>query len=220
MSKIFFLLALIGFAVTPSWSLDSWFSAELPIGSKKYPITARIHTQKFGDTLKFSTETQYRGADTSFSMHSTGAFNVKTNLPIWQNSIRDGLYSVEWSFRDWTEKPAALYWRGTIGDGSLTFENDAVPEEFLYFIAEKIDPAKPFLDFKVLSPVWEVPFEPNAWTATAQFTNRKQRIQGVDCYQVFFTRSDGKIAEYYLTEKGRQVWRFQTFRGMWFERVQ
>ena len=199
---------------------DSWFSAKLPINGKLYPVTARIHSQKTGDSIEFSSELQYRAADTSFSMHTTGIYNTAREIPVWQNSIRDGLYSVEWSFRDYTEKPAAVYWRGKQGNGTITFENDAIPEEFLYFLAEKIDSANTNKNIKILSPVWEISFEPNAWTAVAEYTGQKMRIQGVDCYMVLYTRSDGAKAEYYITVKGKQVWRFQTFRGVWFERVQ
>jgi hypothetical protein len=153
-------------------------------------------------------------------MHTTGIYNTVKESPVWQNSIRDGLYTVEWSFRDYTEKPAAIYWRNRQSNGTITFENDAIPEEFLYFLAEKINLENKSKDIKVLSPVWEMPYEPNAWTAIARYTGQKTRIQGVDCYMVLYTRSDGAKAEYYVTVKGKQVWRFQTFRGVWFDRVQ
>lgn len=142
------------------------------------------------------------------------------NTPVWQNTIRSGLYSVEWSFRDYTEKPAAVYWRGEQSHGLITFENDALPEEFFYFLTEKIDSTTPNKELKVLSPAWEISFKPEAWVVNARYTGQRRRIQGVDCYQVVYTRSDGAKAEYYITIEGRQVWRFQTFRGVWFDRVQ
>jgi hypothetical protein len=201
---------------------DAWFSAKLPINDKIYPVTARIHSQKAGDSIEFSSELQYRAIDTSFSMHTTGIYSTIKGKegPVWQNSIRDGLYSVEWSFRDYREKPAAIYWRGHKSFGTITFENDAIPEEFLYFWAGQIDSSNTSERLKVLSPVWEVPFEPNAWEVIAKYTGQKTRIQGADCYQVVFTRSDGKKAEYYITVKGKMPRRFQTFRGVWFDRVQ
>ena len=219
MNKLLFLACFVG-VIGLAKADDAWFSAKLPINGKLYPVTARIHSHKAGDSIAFSSELQYRAADTSFSMHTTGIYNTAKEKPVWQNSIRDGLYSVEWSFRDYSEKPAAIYWRSNLSNGTITFENDAIPEEFLYFLTEKIDSENKSENFKILSPVWEVPFEPNAWTASAKYTGQKIRIQGVDCYQVAYTRSDGAKAEYYITVKGKQVWRFQTFRGVWFERVQ
>jgi len=220
MSKLLFFACLLVWALDLVKAEDAWFSAKLPINGVFYPVTARIHTQKIGDSLEFSSELQYRAADTAFSMHTTGLYNTAKNTPVWQNSIRDGLYSVEWIFRDYTETPAAVYWRSPRSNGTTTFENEAVPEEFLYFLAGKIDATNKSKDFKVLSPVWEIPFEPNAWTAIARYTDQKTRIDGVDSYMVLFTRSDGAKAEYYVTIKGKQVWRFQTFRGVWFDRVQ
>jgi hypothetical protein len=198
---------------------DAWFSAKYPANGKIYSVTARIYTQKTDDSIKFSSELQYRNIDTSFSMHSTGVYDLKKGVPRWQNTTRSGLYSVEWSFRDYREKPAAVYWQGET-NGTITFENDAIPEEFLYFLAEKIDASNKYQEIKVLSPVWEVPFKPDAWIADAKYTGRLLRIDGVDCYQVLYARSDGAQAEYYITIKGKQVWRFQTFRGVWFDRVQ
>jgi len=215
--SLFFML-LAG-AASLTRAQDSWFSAKLPINGKTYPVTARIYTQKTEDTIKFSSELQYRALDTSFSMHTTGAYDLKGDSPLWQNTTRSGLYSVEWSYRDYSEKPAAVYWRGE-SDGTITFENDAIPEEFLYFLTEKIDVSNKYKEFKVLSPVWEVPHKPDAWVADAKYTGQVLRIYGVDCYQVVYTRSDGARAEYYITLKGKQVWRFQTFRGVWFDRVQ
>jgi len=209
------LLGAIGLANAQ----DAWFSAKLPLNGKTYPVTARIYTQKAGDSIHFSSELYYRSKDTTFSMHTTGAYNLKKDLPMWQNSTRSSLYSVEWSFRDYSEKPAAVYWRGET-NGTITFENDAVPEEFLYFLTEKIDETNKYREFKILSPVWEVPFKPDAWITDAKYTGQVQRIHGVDCYQVIYTRGDGARAEYYITVKGKQVWRFQTFRGVWFDRVQ
>jgi hypothetical protein len=221
MARLFFFICLVVWAFGLVQAEDAWFSAQLPIGGKLYPVTARIHTQKTADSLEFSAEMQFRSIDTSFLMHTTGIYNTAKESPVWQNSVRSGLYSVEWSFRDYREKPAAVYWRGPQGDGSTTFENDAFPEEFLYFLTEKIDSDTSSKDIKVLSPVWEVPFVPDAWIVYAQYTGKKTRIYGVDCYQVLYTRrSDGASAEYYITERGRQVWRFQTFRGVWFDRVQ
>jgi hypothetical protein len=153
-------------------------------------------------------------------MHTTGIYNAATESPIWQNTVRTGLYEVEWSYRDYMEKPAAvIYWQEKQSK-SITFENDAIPEEFLYFFAEKIDSLNTSKSLKILSPVWEVPFTIGAWTALVQYTGKKERIQGVDCYQVLYTRSDGTRAEYYVTIKGKQIWRFQSFRGVWFDRVQ
>jgi hypothetical protein len=227
MNRHIFLIFLLAWGV--SLASDAWFSANLPINGKLYPITARINAQKAGDSIKFSMETQFRSfankktgsIDTAFSMHTTGIYNAAQELPVWQNTVRDGLYSVEWSFRDYTESPAAVYWRSEQGNGTTTFVNEAVPEEFLYFLADKVDSANIFKNLIVLSPVWEVPFvNPEAWTATAQYTGQKQRIQGVDCYHVVYTRSDGASAEYYITIRAKQVWRFKTFRGIWFERIQ
>jgi hypothetical protein len=201
---------------------DAWFSAELPLNGKLYPVTTRIHSKKVGNNIEFSSELSYRAKDTSFSMHTTGVYDAVKKNPVWQNSARSGLYTVEWSFRDYTETPAAVYWSGNKGSSvnTTTFQNDAVPEEFLYFLTEKIDSNNPSKDFKILSPVWEVSFIPEAWAITASYTGLKMRIQGVDCYQVVYVRSDGSRAEYYITLKGKQVWRFQTFRGVWFDRVQ
>jgi hypothetical protein len=200
---------------------DAWFSAKLPINGKLYPVTARIHTEKTEDNLEFSSELHFRSADTTFSMHTTGLYNTKTDSPIWQNTIRDALYSVEWSFIDYTEKPALVSWLSELNKISATsFENDALPEEFLYFLTEKIDSVNSHKSFKIVSPAWEVSFNPEAWFINAAYTGQKARIQGVDCYQVLYTRADGAQAEYYITIKGKQVWRFQTFRGVWFDRVQ
>ncbi len=221
MFKLFFVICLIVWAFGLVRAEDAWFSAKLPMGGKLYPVTARFHAEKTGDSIEFSAEMQYRSIDTSFLMHTTGVYNTAKESPIWQNSIRSGLYSVEWNFRDYREKPAATYWHGPQSDGSTTFENDAFPEEFLYFLTEKIDSDTSSKDIKVLSSVWEVPFVPDAWIVYAQYTGKKTRIYGVDCYQVLYTRrSDGASSEYYITEKGKQVWRFQTFRGVWFDRVQ
>ncbi|MDR1812705.1 MAG: hypothetical protein LBQ87_07755 [Candidatus Fibromonas sp.] len=213
------LLCLLALAILARAD-DAWFSAKLPINGKFYPVTARIHSNKAGDSIHFSSELQYRAKDTSFSMHTTGIYNAAKESPVWQNSIRDGLYTVEWSFRDYTEKPAAIYWRSSQSNGTTTFENDALPEEFLYFLTEKIDSLNIYKDLKVLSPVWEVPFVPAVWTANAQYTKQKMRFDGVDCYHVLYTREDGVNSEYYITIRGKQVWRFKTFRGVWFERVQ
>jgi len=201
---------------------DAWFSADLPLNGKLYPVTARIHTKKAGDNIEFSSELSYRAKDTSFSMHTTGAYNTVKKNPVWQNSIRGGLYTVEWSFRNYAETPAAVYWSDNKNSSvnTTTFENDAVPEEFLYFLTDRIDSVNASKDFKILSPVWEIPYVPDAWAITANYTGLKMRIQGVDCYQVIYTRSDGARAEYYVTLRGKQVWRFQTFRGVWFDRVQ
>jgi hypothetical protein len=220
MAKLLFFACLLAWAIVLVKANDAWFSAKLPINGKFYPVTARINSQKTGDSIKFSSELQYRAKDTSFFMHTTGVYNMAKKSPIWQNTVRDGLYSVEWSFRDYSEKPAAVYWRNDKSNGTITFENDALPEEFLYFLTEYIDSVNTSRDIKVLSPVWEIPFEPNAWYASAKYTGQKIRIQGVDCYQVVYTRSDGVHAEYYVTLKGKQIWRFQTFKGVWFDRVQ
>ena len=215
-----FFLCLLVWAVGLVQAGDAWFSAKLPVNGKLYPVTARIHSQKTGDSIVFSSELQYRADDTSFSMHTTGVYNSVKESAVWQNTIRDGLYTVEWSYRDYMEKPAAIYWSNNKNYGATTFENDAIPEEFLYFLTEKIDSVNTSKDLKVLSPVWEVSFVADAWNATTRYTGQKERIQGVDCYQVLYTRSDGASAEYYITIKGKQVWRFRTFRGVWFDRVQ
>jgi hypothetical protein len=201
---------------------DAWFSAELPLNGKLYPVTTRIHSKKVGNNIEFSSELSYRAKDTTFSMHTTGVYDAVKKNPVWQNSTRGGLYNVEWSFRDYTETPAAVYWSSNKGSSfnTTTFEPDAVPEEFLYFLTEKIDSNNPSKDFKILSPVWEIPYVPEVWAITANYTGLKMRIQGVDCYQVIYVRSDGARAEYYITLKGKQVWKFQTFRGVWFDRVQ
>jgi len=215
--SIFFLFLAFGLASAQ----DAWFSADLPLNGKLYPVTARIHSKKAGENIEFSTELSYRTKDTSFSMHSTGLYNTVKKAPVWQNSIRSGLYAVEWSYRDYMVTPAYVSWINNKGSrGETTFENDAVPEEFLYFLAEKIDSTSPSKDFKILSPVWEISYVPDAWAITGNYTGLKMRLQGVDCYQVIFVRSDGARAEYYITVRGKQVWRFQTFRGVWFDRVQ
>jgi len=221
MAKPSFLLCLIFLALGLARAGDAWFKADLPSNGKLYPVTARIHTKKAGDNIKFSSELTYRTQDTSFSMHTVGVYNAVKKNPVWQNSIRSGLYTVEWTFRDYTATPAYVYWSDNNGSrGETTFENDAVPEEFLYFLTDKVDSANPSKDFKILSPVWEIPFVPDAWAITANYTGLKMRFYGVDCYQIIYTRSDGARAEYYITEKGKQVWRFQTFKGVWFERIQ
>lgn len=220
MFKFLFFACLLIWALDLARSEDAWFSAQYPSNGKTYPVTARINTQEQGDSIKFSYEMWYRAVDTSFSMHSVGTYNTKNNVPIWQNTVRNGLYSVEWSFKDYREKPAAVYWQSEQSDGTITFENEAVPEEFLYFLTEKIDSVNSNKEFKMLSPALEVSFKPDAWITNARYTGKRFRIQGVDCYQVIYTRSDNKKAEYYVTEKGKQIWRFQTFRGMWFDRVQ
>ena len=222
MAKLLFLVCLLILAPGLVRAQDAWFSADLPLNGKLYPVTTRIHSKKAGDNIEFSSELYYRTKDTSFSLHTTGVYNAVKKNPVWQNSIRSGLYTVEWNFRDYTETPAVVYWSDNKSSSvsSTTFENDAVPEEFLYFLTEKIDSANPSKDFKILSPVWEVSFVPDAWVIAASYTGLKMRIQGVDCYQVVYVRSDGARAEYYITLKGKQVWRFQTFRGVWFDRVQ
>ncbi|MCL2283028.1 MAG: hypothetical protein FWC26_06895 [Fibromonadales bacterium] len=199
---------------------DSWFLAELPINGQFYPVKARIYTNKKADSIEFSAEMQYRSIDTSFSMHTTGVYNTASETPVWQNSVRSGLYWVEWSFRDYKEKPAATYWRSPQSNGTTTFDNDVLPEEFLYFLAEKIDTVVKSKVLKLLSPVWEESLAPDVWIVDAEYTGKKTRIHGVDCYQVLYTRmADGAKAEYYITEKGKQVWRFQTFKGVWFDRM-
>ena len=215
---VFFACLLIAFNLASA--SDAWFSANLPVKGKLYPVTARFHALKTGDSLKFSSELQYRAIDTSFSMHTTGVYNTAKNTPVWQNTVRSGLYSVDWSFNDYTEKPAAVYWRGEYGNGTTTFENEAIPEEFLYFLTSKVDSLNKSWEFKILSPAWEVPFEPDAWIVNSRYTGQKLRIQGVDCYHVVHIRADGARSEYYITINGKQVWRFQTFRGVWFDRVQ
>jgi hypothetical protein len=222
MAKPLFFVCLLILALGLVRAQDAWFSADLPLNGKLYPVTTRIHSKKAGDNIEFSSELYYRTKDTSFSLHTTGAYNAVKKSPVWQNSIRSGLYTVEWNFRDYKETPAAVYWSDNknFSVTTTTFENDAVPEEFLYFLTEKIDSANPSKDFKILSPVWEISFVPDAWAASASYTGLKMRIQGVDCYQVVYVRSDGARAEYYITLKGKQVWRFQTFRGVWFDRVQ
>lgn len=220
MAKPFFLLCLLILALGLARAQDAWFSADLPLNGKLYPVTARIHSKKVGENIEFSTELSYRTKDTSFSMHSTGLYNAVKKAPVWQNSIRSGLYIVEWSYRDYTEMPAVVYWSNGSDIKTITFENDAVPEEFLYFLAEKIDSKNPSKNFKILSPVWEVSYVPDAWAITASYSEYAPKIQGVDCYKVTYVRSDGARAEYYVTIRGRQVWRFQTFRGVWFDRVQ
>jgi len=218
MAKVFFF-ALLFWAATVN-AEDAWFSAKFPIDGDIYAVKTRIHTKKNGDTLEFSSELRYNAIDTSFSMHTTGAYNLAANAALWQNTVRTGLYSVEWTFKDFRDKPAAVHWRGVQDLHVTTFENDAIPEEFLYFLTSKIDKENPYQDLKVLHPAWEMPFKPEAWITSAKYTGQLLRIRGVDCYQVLYTRSDGASAEYYITVKGKQVWRFQTFRGVWFDRVQ
>lgn len=221
MAKLLFLGCLFIWAMGLLRAEDAWFSAKLPINGKLYPVTARIHTEKVKDNLEFSSELHYRNADTTFSMHTTGLYNTVKDSPIWQNTIRDALFSVEWSFKDYTEKPAIVSWLSDQKKISATsFDNEALPEEFLYFLTEKIDSVNTSKNFKIFSPAWEVSFNPELWYIDARYTGRKERIQGVDCYQVLYTRADGAKAEYYITVKGKQVWRFQTFRGVWFDRVQ
>jgi len=212
-------LLLICLVFGLSQAEDAWFSARLPINGKTYPVTARIYAKKTADSIAFSAEMQYRSIDTSFSMHTTGIYSISKG-PVWQNSIRSGLYSVEWIFRDYRESLAAIYWFSPKGTNSITFEKDVIPEEFLYFLAEKISSPDSNRSVKIHSSVWELPFVPEIRFTDVQYTGKKTRIQGVDCYQVIYKRSDGATAEYYITEKGKQVWRFQTFRGVWFDRVQ
>jgi len=222
MAKPFFVLCLLVLALGLARAQDAWFSVDsFPLNGKFYPVTARIHSKKVGENIEFSTEL-FSLKDSSFSMHSTGLYNAVKKSSVWQNSVRSGLYTVEWSYRDYTETPAVVYWSSNKGStlNTTTFENDAVPEEFLYFLTEKIDSKNPTKDFKILSPVWEISYVPDAWAITGSYTGLNLRIQGVDCYQVIYTRSDGARAEYYITAKGKQVWRFQTFRGVWFNRGQ
>lgn len=199
---------------------EARFVAELPIKGQSYPVTARMYAKKMADSLVFSAEMQYRSIDTSFSMHTTGVYNTAKNIPVWQNSIRTGLYSVEWNFRDYREDPATVSWNEPQGINSTTFKHEVIPEEFLYFLAETVSPANSNgKSFEMLHSTWELPFEPKIWTVEAKYTGKKMRINGVDCFHVLYTRDDGATAEYYISEKGRQVWHFQTFRGVWFKRV-
>jgi len=213
------LLLLLSLAFGLSMAEDARFVAELPIRGQSYPVTARIYTQKTADSIVFSAEMQYRSIDTSFSMHTTGVYNTAKNMSVWQNTVRTGLYSVEWNFRDYRETPAFVYWSVPQGTNSTTFKNEVIPEEFLYFLTEKINAPDSSRSFEMLSSTWELPFEPKIWTVDAKYTERKMRIDGVDCFHVLYKRDDGATAEYYISEKGRQVWRFQTFRGVWFKRL-
>jgi len=218
-----FSICLLILAFGLASAQDAWFKADsLPLNGngKYYPVVARIHSKKTGGNIEFLTELSYRAKDTSFSMHSAGLYNAVKEAPVWQNSVRIGKYAIEWSFRDYTGTPAYVSWIDSKGSrGETTFENDAIPEEFLYFLAEKIDSTNPSKTFKILSPVWEVYVPDSAWAIAGSYTKRMERIQGVDCYQIVFKRSDGKLAEYYVTLKGKQVWKFQTFRGVWFTRM-
>jgi len=198
---------------------EARFLAEIPINGQSYPVTAKMYAKKTADSIVFSAEMQYRSIDTSFYMHTTGIYNTSKNMPVWQNSIRTGIYSVEWNFKDYRESPAAIYWSGPQGTNTTTFKNDVVPEEFLYFLAEKISAPDSSRSFEMHTSVWELSFEPKIWIVDAKHTGRKMRIEGVDCFHVLYTRDDGATAEYYVTEKGKQVWHFKTFRGVWFKRL-
>jgi hypothetical protein len=140
---------------------------------------------------------------------------------VWQNTVRSGVAGMEITRRDFVEEPAQFYAsQADFASNHHTFENDAVPEEFLYFLSSQIDSAKTFQDIKVLPPVWEVGAIEGAWRASGEYTGSFSRLDGVDCYQVVYTRSDGASAEYYVSRQGRQVMAFKTFRGTWFKRVQ
>lgn len=234
------LFLLSWFLLATSWAGEAWFSASMPLGLRELPISVRIRIDTVdsykgshrvaaraiqGQTyraLLYSIETQYRDGDTTLLLHSLGLFRADgVRAAVWQNTVRSGLGDVEWSRRRFTETPARTEFHSLLyGDGSHTFEPDALPEEFLYLQATGLDQAHPHLELKVLASVWETPYSMGAWKAVANYTGTKLRIDGVDCYQVVFLRSDGASSEFYVSEGGRQVMRFKSFRGTWFSRFQ
>jgi hypothetical protein len=165
----------------------------------------------------FSQEGEYRGADTAFYLRTDGALSA--GKPLWQNTTRAGQASLETSYRDYAQTPALIsHYQGR--PKSHTFENDAVPEEFLYLLSLQLDTAHTSQSLKILPPVWEVPYALGAWVAEGTLTGNETRIDGVDCYQVLYARIDGPTAEYHISKAGHQVIAFKTFRGTWFKRIQ
>lgn len=238
--SIFFVSSLLLWGACSALARESWFSATMVQGVRPYSVTVRIHEDSVwgykgnhqiatlsepGATypgIFFSLETQFRSADTTFHLHSTALFRAQTTLqPIWQNTVRSGVRHVEWTRRLFVNPPVSTEFHSLLhGDGRHTFEEDAIAEEFLYLKAPTMDSLNPHAEFKVLAPVWEQPYSMKAWTAVGNHTGQKLRIDGVDCYQIVFTRSDGATSEYFISEKGRLVFRFKSFRGTWFSRVQ
>jgi hypothetical protein len=235
-----FLLIVFCLAVLHLHAGEAWFSANMAQGSVVYPVTVRVRVDTVvaykgshqlalhavsGQTyqgLSLSFETQFRSTDTVFHMQSVGLFRTEgTFSPVWQNTVRSGLGEVEWTRRRFTEKPVRTEFHSLqLGDGQHTFEADAVPEEFLYMRAPALDSVHPHAELKILAPVWEQPYSTGAWTAVANYTGVRLRIEGVDCYQVVYARSDGATSEYFISARGRLVMRFKSFRGTWFSRVQ
>jgi hypothetical protein len=198
---------------------NAWFAAQMPYGSGIYPVTVRISVDSLDHqgttTTHFTQEAEYRGTDTAFYLRTTGA--LVSGKPLWQNTARSGVQHLETSYRDYTQTPALMS-RFRTRPQLHTFENDALPEEFLYLQALQIDTTGQSL--KILPSVWEVPYAPGAWTAEGTLTGKESRIDGVDCYQVLYTRIDGPTAEFHISQAGHQIIAFKTFRGTWFKRVQ
>lgn len=234
------LLLLLCFSLS-SAAEDAWFSATLRSVTGSYQVSARIRAQEVevskGDHrvlphgegagsyqgLRLSWETQFRSADTTFHFYTQGLMRKEGSrlLPVWQNTVRSGVDDVEWSRRDFLKKPAlAEFHSPSLGDGKQSFESEAWPEEFLYAMVPGLDSAHRHKEFKLLSPVWETPLSKQAWSAVADYTGTRLRLEGVDCYQVVVLRSDGRRAEYYVSQAGRLVMRFQTMQGTWFSRFQ
>jgi len=235
-----FLSLLLGLFAQVGAVPVSWFSADFQEGARVYPVVLRVQLDTVavykgshriasqalaGQTyqaFRIAFETQFRSADTTFHLHSQGLMRVdKGYAPVWQNTLRSGFADVEWTRRRYTENPVRTEFHSLFyGDGSHTFEKDALPEEFLYLRAPQIDARNPHAEFKVLAPVWEIPYSMGAWKAIANYTGTRLRIDGVDCYQVAFVRADGATSEYFISEQGKLVMRFKTFRGTWFSRIQ
>lgn len=220
---------------------DAWYSATLRGTTGAYQVTARIRSQDVlvskGDHrvlaqgngagsyqgLRLSFETQFRSADTTFHFYTQGILRKEGNslLPVWQNTVRSGVDDIEWNRRNFLKNPALVeYHSPTLGDGKISFEAEAWPEEFLYAMVPSLDSAHRHKEFKLLSPVWETPLSKQVWNAAADYTGTRLRIEGVDCYQVVVLRSDGRRAEFYVSQAGRLVMRFQTMQGTWFSRFQ
>jgi hypothetical protein len=208
---------------------NAWFFGQMPYGAGTYPVTVRISVDSVAEDggpgisftgISFIQEGEYRGADTAFYLRTDGAWQNHPPQALWQNSVRSGVKSLETSFRDYGQEPALIRVQQGGLSKSHTFENDAVPEEFLYLLALQMDSVNASKSLKVLPSVWESSYALGAWLADGAYTGEFSRIDGVDCYQVQFSRIDGPTAEYYISKGGHQVIAFKTFRGTWFKRVQ
>lgn len=236
---LFLVLALL-LGLSPAFASEAWFSGKTVQGMQTYTVSVRIRVDSVlvqkGDqrvvdresddqvfpALRLSVETQYRTQDTAFQFQTIEiARNVAPWKPIWQNTVRNGVATLEWTRRRWNDLSARTDFHSPVlGDGVHTFEPDAISEEHLYLLAPLLDSVKAHLELKILAPVWEVPYAAKAWKAVANYTGSRLRIEGVDCHQVTFIRSDGAVSEYYVSDRGLQVMRFRTFRGTWFDRFQ